>query len=130
MKRLGAAALVLVIGCSGEAAPPPTEFDIIARDFTFDGDLWQPVDGTTVTVNVSNAGNTPHTWVVLDAGVAVASVDDVAAGDMLFEMNIPVGETASAQLAVPPPGDYQVICSIPGHLESGMEGRLSVQPAP
>ena len=131
MRRLLGFVLLALVACGGgEAEPPPTELAIAARDFAFQPDLWQPVAGTVVTVNVANEGNTQHTWVVLRAGVQVGSTDEVADGDVLFEMSIPVGETGTDQLSVPPAGDYQVICTIQGHLESGMEGRLSVQPAP
>lgn len=131
MRRYVGVALMCLVACGGNGdAAPPSELTTAARDFSFQPDLWQPAAGTVVTVEVANEGNTLHTWVVLRGGVEVKSVDEVGDGDVLFEISIPIGETESGQLTVPPEGDYQVICTIAGHLESGMQGRLSVQPAP
>lgn len=64
----------------------------------------------SVTFEVKNAGNIEHNFVVEGVG----QIDSLLAG-----------QTKSLQVSVQP-GTYSVICSLPGHKEAGMTGRLTV----
>ena len=45
---------------------------------------------------------------------------------IVAETSAEAGQARTASFAAPAAGTYQVICSIPGHLAAGMEGRLIV----
>jgi plastocyanin len=67
-----------------------------------------------VTINLDNPAAIPH-------NVAVASEGDVIAeSDTVTESQTSV----STQLE---PGDYEFLCTVPGHAEAGMQGTLSVK---
>lgn len=74
-----------------------------------------------------NAGNLQHNLVVLEAGTTIAS-------DAEFEASMEVGrvdtldggQSGSVTLTLDA-GTYQYVCLIPGHLQGGMEGTLTIQ---
>ena len=67
------------------------------------------------TLKVTNSGSTPHNLAV--KGTALASP------------MIAAGGTASLSLAGLAPGDYSLICQVPGHEQAGMTGQLHVSAA-
>jgi plastocyanin len=63
-------------------------------------------------LEVSNTGSVEHNLAVVDADLRTP--------------NIASGGTAALPLGDLAPGDYQVICEIPGHADAGMKGTLTV----
>lgn len=97
---------------TGDAAGGTT-FDVSMVDLAFDPKtLTFPAD-TDVTVNAVNNGALQHNWVVQD-------VDNV--GTRL--LNGGERETITVNL---PAGEYTYLCTVPGHAEAGMVGKLTVQ---
>jgi plastocyanin len=67
------------------------------------------------TVTATNDGETIHNLTVLDGNDELGATDDVDSGN-------------SDELKVNfDPGDYQMICTIPGHADLGMEGTFTVE---
>jgi FtsP/CotA-like multicopper oxidase with cupredoxin domain len=64
------------------------------------------------TIHVENVGSTEHNLAVVD-------------GDMTTP-NLASGESAELSVEGLGVGDYEVICQIPGHADSGMRGTLSI----
>ena len=64
------------------------------------------------SLEVVNAGTAAHNLSIVDSGIATT---DLAAGD-----------TETLDLSSLAPGEYQIICTIPGHADSGMTGTLTV----
>jgi uncharacterized cupredoxin-like copper-binding protein len=64
------------------------------------------------SLQVTNAGSTAHNLSVSDAGISTA---DLAAG-----------ESEELDLSSLEPGDYELLCTIPGHADSGMTGTLTI----
>ncbi len=114
-------------GVSTSAGTPPQSVDVVvaAAEWRFvPGQLSAPA-GDTMTVELRNDGTIVHNWTVLSSRVATES-------DFREDMGI-AGVTAESgaiervTFPTPPPGQYQVICTIPGHYSSGMEGLLIVE---
>lgn len=113
-------------GGGGSAAPsgPTDQLEIIATDFAFD-----PVDAEIfadqeASVTLVNDGAVEHNWTVLEAGTVIAAEDEfdesmveAAVGDAA------AGETAEGGVTLAE-GEYQVICTIAGHLDAGMQGTV------
>lgn len=97
-----------------ESAPPPAA---AAEPVTLEGfDIgWTQKEITVArggTINLVNAGAAPHNF-------------DVEALGILVDM--PPGETVPYTLpADAAPGEYEFICSVPGHAPAGMVGKLIV----
>jgi FtsP/CotA-like multicopper oxidase with cupredoxin domain len=70
----------------------------------------QAVNGAGL--QVTNSGNVQHNLAVEGTSLATAMLD--------------AGKSAKLDLSSLKPGDYTVICQVPGHKESGMSARLHV----
>jgi plastocyanin len=67
------------------------------------------------TVSARNDGQLPHNLTVLDGNEELGATKDVDPGQ-------------SAELRVDfDPGDYEMICTIPGHADLGMQGTFTVE---
>lgn len=67
------------------------------------------------TVTAANDGQTVHNLTVLDGNEELGATEDVDPGQ-------------SGELEVSfDPGDYEMVCTIPGHADLGMEGTFTVE---
>lgn len=81
----------------------------------FDPDSISADAGSSVEVNLENAGTMLHDF----------TIDDL--GGERVHVEVPNGESDSVTLNIPDEsGTYEFYCSVPGHRESGMEGTLEV----
>jgi plastocyanin len=127
-----AATFGLAAGCGGddddddEAAAPaataPEEeeaaggggaaTEVGMTEYAFDPADLTAAQGDTITA--TNDGELPHNYTIEADG------DEVTSGD--------VDPGSSGELTVDvDPGDYDVICTIPGHAEQGMTGTITVE---
>ncbi len=67
--------------------------------------------GATVNVEFHNGGSIFHTFTITELN---------------FELEANGGQTASGALRADRAGVYEFICSVPGHAQSGMRGRVTV----
>jgi uncharacterized cupredoxin-like copper-binding protein len=132
-KRLilvGFAALfaMLVGACGGSAQPASTELSVQMVEFSFTpANTSVPAD-STVTLNLTNDGTVEHNWVLMEAGYeAEPPFNEQDQAHVLEEFSVPPGTEQSFTFQAPAgAGEYQVVCSVAGHLEAGMEGTLTV----
>jgi plastocyanin len=87
--------------------------EIEATDFAF-----RPAEigmraGEVVNLTVVNRGTTVHDLVVPAAGVWLV---------------VPVGRSVTTGFRADRPGEYEFYCSVPGHREAGMTGKIVVTP--
>ena len=106
-------------------APPTSEPTVSATEFAFDPtDLAVPAD-EEVTVELVNDGGTVHNWTVLDEEIADESeFDEALVVGGVPDVNGGQAGTGALTLEV---GEYQVICTIAGHLDAGMQGRVTAE---
>jgi uncharacterized cupredoxin-like copper-binding protein len=84
--------------------------------------------GATVNLTLKNTGSVEHTWVVLKQGVNVSTATGLDPASILFSSKVEAGQSASFTFTAPATaGDYEIICDLPGHLEGGMKGTLTVK---
>jgi nitrite reductase (NO-forming) len=87
--------------------------DIAAADFSF-----QPAEitvraGEVVNLRLQNKGVTVHDLVIPSHGVWLVA---------------PPGASVAAGFRADRPGEYEFYCSVPGHREAGMTGKIIVTP--
>ena len=126
-KFLIPALLIGLVACSSAAesdapvsvapsadAPSADALTVSVADFMIDpSDL--EVAGSTITIDVTNDGPTPHNLSIRDAdGEVLLATADLSVGDM---------ETITGELE---PGEYTIFCSLGGHESLGMSGTLTV----
>ena len=89
--------------------------DMEMGEMYFDPDSISGDAGSSLTINLDNAGNQLHDF----------TIDDLD-GERIH-VEVASGEEDSVTLELPDEaGDIEFYCTIPGHRESGMEGVLTV----
>lgn len=121
---LAAAALVLA-ACGPQTATLSSGM----AEFEFSPTSWTVPAGAEVTLTLSNDGTVDHNWVLMEGGyTAEAPFDEQDQTHVIFETTVEPGQTETVTFTAPDsPGTYQVVCSIAGHREAGMEGTLTVE---
>ena len=85
---------------------------------------FDPSDATATsggTIDLSNDGQIPHNYTIVDNASDPESGNEVAASD-----DIAPGSSGSLTVDADP-GKYGVLCTIPGHAEQGMTGTITVK---
>ena len=118
---------LLIAACGG---PGTSEISVDMTEFSFIPSNNSVAAGSEVTVSITNSGTLEHNWVVMNAGYTVdAPFDESDQANVLAETSLGAGDSSTLTFTAPSDGGtYQVVCSVPGHLEGGMEGSLSVTP--
>lgn len=120
--------LLVLAGCGGKKSPV---VQVRMEDFRFSPSHWKAEAGSQVTVRVDNHGAIEHEWMILKRNYqAVAPIDESDRQQAYWQTRLDRNQHGEFTFVAPDePGEYQVICSIPGHLELGMAGTLIVTPA-
>lgn len=92
----------------------PTEIKISSTEFNYNPARINVKEGQSVTFTLDNSqGLIEHNVVIKELGVHLAAK---------------AGLVTSQNLVFKHPGEYDFKCTVPGHQESGMSGKLTVEP--
>jgi len=118
--------LLVACGGGGGGSGASTSIKTVMTEFKFDPNEWTVPAGQEITLDLTNSGTVEHDWVLM-VQPAVAPFDEADQPNVSVEFDAPIGESTSVTFTAPTTaGDYQVVCSVPGHLEAGMTGTLHV----
>ena len=127
---------VLLAGCSGAGVSQAAmEMTVRASDFAYNPASITVPAGQPVTLTLKNTGAVEHDFVVdkikvtdveaSDSGPAMHhQTGDAPEYDLHFFAR--AGDTAILKFTAMEPGTYEIFCSIEGHKEAGMIGKLIV----
>lgn len=130
------ACTVLLAGCAGAgSSQAATEITVEAIDFAYNPLAVTIPAGEPVTLLLKNSGQLEHDFVIdkinvidvhaSDAGPAAHhQMGHEAQYDLHFYAK--AGDTAVLNFTALEPGTYEIFCSIEGHKEAGMIGKLIV----
>lgn len=109
---------------STQPSPPPVDLVVSATEWRFAPARVTAGAGETITVELRNDGAIIHDWTVISEPVTTESEyrDAMRVAGVTAEP----GARARVTFDVPTPGEYQIICTIPGHFSSGMAGAFVV----
>ncbi len=118
---------ILLASC-GSASVPTTEIDLIVTDFQFSPNSFTVPAGENITIHLGNSGAVVHSFIIMDSGQTAGSeFGDEDLPNVYWKVEVPPGNDFSATFTAPQePGEYEFVCSIPGHLQAGVVGRLIV----
>jgi len=122
-----ALSFILAACGAGGSSGSSKSIDAKMSDFKFTPDTWTVPAGQEITLNLTNDGAVTHDWslVLVPAGQTLTDADK---SNSVAEFTLEPGKTEVVSFTAPAdPGEYQVICAIPGHTEAGMVGKLIVQ---
>ena len=130
-----AVALVVVATACSSSEPSDT-IDVTLKSFSFDDSSYNVTAGETITITMTNDATIDHEWVILKAGVTIDSEGDLPpteeellADFVYWEEEVEGGDTQTFTFVAPAAGEYQIICAIEDHFDSGMEGTLTATAA-
>ena len=122
------AALIMAACSSGGGSTGATNIKVTTTEFAFNPANVTVPAGASVSLTLDNTGTVQHTWVVLKQGVNVTTATGLDPASIYFTSKVDAGKTATFTFTAPStPGDYEIICDLPGHLEGGMKGTLTVK---
>lgn len=117
---------LLLVACGGSQAK--TAIDVVMTDFTYTPDTFTIPAGKEITIMAKNEGAVVHNFVIMKYGSDIG--DDFDAedeGNVYWRIEVgPGGEETATFTAPSDPGEYQLICSTPGHYMAGMIGKIIV----
>lgn len=87
--------------------------EVVATDFAYEPSTIAVKAGQPVNIRLVNKGAAIHDLVIPALG---------------FHLDAGPGRSQIGGLRVAQPGEYEFYCSVPGHRERGMAGRLVVSP--
>lgn len=121
-----AATLLAACGAGGD---PVTTLEIDMVEFMFEPNNFTIPAGEEITLKLVNKGAIEHNFVILKKGVSAEGnfEHDANLENILFEAKLDPGKSGTFTFTIDEAGEYQVICSIPGHLAAGMAGKLVVK---
>jgi uncharacterized cupredoxin-like copper-binding protein len=127
---------ILLTGCAGAGASQAgTEIMVEATDFAYNPVSITVPAGQPITLTLNNKGAVEHDFVVDKINVTDVEASDTGPaahhqmGDMPeYDLHFfaKAGDTAVLNFTALEPGTYEVFCSIEGHKEAGMIGKLIV----
>lgn len=121
-------ALSLALTSCGGAAAPTTNITVTMTDFQYSPAQFTVPAGKKITFNSTNTGAVVHNFVIMKLGqTAGIEYDDEDTANVYWEVEIgPGGSVESSFIAPGEPGEYEVVCRTPGHLQAGMIAKMTV----
>jgi uncharacterized cupredoxin-like copper-binding protein len=123
--------LWLLAACANTG--PATKVNFTITDFAFTPNEFTVPAGQEITINVTHNGSMQHNFIVMKFGTNAGEMFDEGDRDnVLWEVTLQPGDVQTVLFNAPEqPGTYQILCGMPGHMQSGMLGKLIVtEPSP
>ena len=119
-------ALLLLAACGSSG--PSTMLSYTMTDFAFNPNEFTIPAGEEITLKVTHRGTMEHDFIIMKYGTDAGDMfDDADKVNIFWEVDLQPGDSETVLFKAPgQPGTYQIICGMPGHLQSGMIGKLIV----
>ena len=103
--------------------------NVTATNQGYDSSTYSVPAGAEITVNFTNNGAVEHVFTILKQGEHITPPYQTKDDDkVMWYIVAPPGETKSGIFTAPAePGEYDIICPVPGHIELGMKATLVVK---
>ena len=102
---------ILIAGCS--SGPSIKELQLSAQDIQWDQTEINANAGQEITLTITNDGTLDHNFNLEEYGIGV---------------EIPPGDSQVVTFLADETGSFEYYCDIPGHLDAGMVGILTINP--
>lgn len=117
---------ILLVACGGSSTPT-AEIRADMTDLMFNPANFEAPAGTEVTLQLTNSGAVEHNFVILKKGAEYTTGADIKPEDIIIDAKLAAGESGEFTFKIDEAGEYDVVCNVPGHLEAGMVGTLTIK---
>ena len=117
---------LLLTSCGKSSAD--TKIDVTMTDFQFTPSQFKVPAGAEITFTSNNTGAVAHNFVIMKLGTTAGTEFTAEDEPNIFWQTglFPGGSVETTFVAPSEPGEYEVVCRTPGHLQAGMVGKLTV----
>jgi uncharacterized cupredoxin-like copper-binding protein len=117
---------LLLAAC--QSSGPSTKLNVEMTDFAFTPNQFTVPASEEITVNIAHHGIVVHEFIIMNPGTTAGNTFDEEDKPNIYTIvEVPPGHSQTFSFTAPTePGDYQIVCGIAGHLESGMTATLTV----
>ena len=125
--------LILALALAAcENSGSSTKVDFTISDFAFAPNEFTVAAGKEITLNLTHDGTMEHNFIVMRYGTDAGEMfDETDKGNVFWEVDLQPGDSKTVVFTAPEqPGTYQILCGMPGHMQSGMIGKLVVTEQP
>jgi uncharacterized cupredoxin-like copper-binding protein len=121
---------LILAACGGGGQGGSTKINVTLTDFSFNPKSFTVPAGKEISFSGRNNGAVTHDFIILNKGADIGdSFGSEDQASVFWKTEIPAGSTNEETFTAPTePGDYQIICGIPGHYQAGMVATLTVAP--
>jgi len=119
---------LMLPACGSSTSSPSTKLDVTMTDFQFSPNQFTVPAGKEITLNATNSGAVIHNFVIMQKGKSAGTEfteEDLPNVYWQVELD-PGGSVNTSFIAPSDPGEYEVVCKTPGHVQAGMVAKLSV----
>jgi len=130
MKKILVISLFVAALALAACGPKTTTLNVSSTDSGYDQATYTVPAGAEVTLTMTNNGSTEHEFAIIKKGEHVTPpFGEKDEGNIFWELDgVAPGTTKSDTFTAPTePGEYDVICGLPGHIELGMVAILIVK---
>ena len=120
--------LTLTLTSCGGGNSAKTSYQVTLTDFAYTPNELTVPEGEEITIDAANTGAVIHNFIIMNLGTS-AGTEYTAEDDanVYWKLEVPAGGSTTTTFTAPSePGDYEIVCSTPGHLQAGMIGKLTV----
>ncbi len=105
-----------------------TKLDVTLTDFQFSPNQFIVPAGQQITLNLTNNGAVVHNFVIMKKGQSAGNeFTDADEPNVYWQVELAPGGSIQTSFTAPSdPGDYEVVCKTPGHIQAGMTAKLTV----
>ncbi len=123
-----ATSLLLASCGGGNSSKPSTKIDVTMTDCQFQPNTFTVPAGQQITLSAKNNGGVVHSFVIMKKGQSAGTeFTDADQPNVYWQVEIqPGGSTDTTFTAPQDPGEYEFVCHVPGHIQAGMVGKLTV----
>jgi uncharacterized cupredoxin-like copper-binding protein len=128
------AVYALAISGCGSSPKPPTKIKIEAKEFSYSPSTLSIAAGETIEIEIINTGSVEHDFNIDKIDLKQKAVSEGstsmahdAHGQVTpVHLSLAIGKRGKITFTPSKTGEYEIACSVSGHKEAGMVGKLIV----